>query len=127
MNFGEYLKKCREERQLSLRELSKLSNIDHAYIYRLETGQKDDPSPEGIRKLVSALKLSGRKLFVFRLLAEKKEAPLRFVEAALDESIEADDAVLTSAAGMKFRGKPPKTKEDWGRIIEQVREILQRG
>jgi len=124
MNFGEFLKRCREDRQLSLRELSRLSKLDHAYIYRLEMGQKEDPSNEGLRKLASSLKLAGRRLFVFKLLAEKKEISSDLVEAILDESIEEDDSVFQSVAGMKFRGKQPKSKEEWVEKIRQVSEIL---
>lgn len=44
MSFGYALKRFREGRNLSLRELGKLSEIDEAYIYRLEAGEEDSPS-----------------------------------------------------------------------------------
>jgi len=40
------LRLFREERTLSLRELSTLSGVDHAYIHRLESGDKTAPSPD---------------------------------------------------------------------------------
>ena len=53
---GPLLRAMREERGLSLRELGRLTDIDHAYIHRLETGAKEAPSDEVIVKLTRALK-----------------------------------------------------------------------
>ena len=44
--FGLLLQHLREEKGLSLRDLAKLAEIDHAYIYRLEAGDKESPSDE---------------------------------------------------------------------------------
>ncbi len=54
--LGVLLKKMREQRGLSFRELGRLAELDHAYIYRLEAGDKDDPSTEALGKLTRALK-----------------------------------------------------------------------
>ena len=53
--LGIWLKGLRERRDLSLRDLAERSEVDHAYIYRLETGAKEAPSEEVINKLVLAL------------------------------------------------------------------------
>lgn len=37
--FGERLKKIRTERNVSLRELAKVINIDHSYVAKMEKGQ----------------------------------------------------------------------------------------
>ena len=39
-SFGILLARLRERRDLSLRELGLISGVDHAYIHRLETGEK---------------------------------------------------------------------------------------
>ena len=44
--LGLMLQHLREKRGLKLRELAQLANVDHAYIYRLETGAKERPSDE---------------------------------------------------------------------------------
>ena len=49
--LGVLLQHLREKRGLSLRELGQLSGVDHAYIYRLETGEKEAPSEEVVSKL----------------------------------------------------------------------------
>lgn len=35
----------------SIRKLGRVLEVDHAYLYRLSTGEKDDPGPELLRKL----------------------------------------------------------------------------
>ena len=46
--LGLLLRKLRETRDLSSRELGQLADIDHTYVYRLETGEKQSPSEEQI-------------------------------------------------------------------------------
>jgi transcriptional regulator with XRE-family HTH domain len=53
---GALLRSLREQRGLSLRELGRLTEIDHAYIHRLETGAKEAPSDKVILNLTRALK-----------------------------------------------------------------------
>ena len=67
--FGLLLQRLREERRLSLRELGQLAEIDHAYIYRLENGQKESPSEEALTKLIRALKAPKREAEMLRYLA----------------------------------------------------------
>lgn len=57
MHFGGLLKHFRTLRGLTLRELAQLSAIDHAYIHRLETGQKKAPTARTVKALADALKL----------------------------------------------------------------------
>ena len=65
------LKKFREERGLSLRECARLSGVDHAYIHRLEKGEKTDPSDVVVDNLTRGLKLSARHARLFRFLIGK--------------------------------------------------------
>ena len=53
--LGRWLKALRDDRRLSLREVSQRGEVDHAYVYRLETGAKESPSAEVINKLIAAL------------------------------------------------------------------------
>lgn len=49
------LEHLRELNALSRRDLSELSGVDQATIYRLERGRTDKARPSTIRKLASAL------------------------------------------------------------------------
>ena len=66
--LGFLLQRLREERKLSLREFAQLAGIDHAYIYRLETGDRESPSEEILSKLIRALKVGKREAEMLRYL-----------------------------------------------------------
>jgi HTH-type transcriptional regulator, competence development regulator len=117
--LGFLLQNLREERKLSLRELAQLADIDHAYIYRLETGAKESPSDEIISKLIRALKAPRREAEMLRYLVAHPEA-----EAGLVAHVRQDPTVTfveyAAAAGMVHRGARP----DYATRIARVRRIL---
>lgn len=119
--FGFLLQHLREERRLSLRELGQLASIDHAYIYRLETGEKESPSAEVLTKLLRALKAGKREADILRYLAEHSQ-----VDPALVAHVLADPTVTSeifcSVAGAAFRGT---ARPDYPKLIQRVRRILQ--
>jgi transcriptional regulator with XRE-family HTH domain len=118
--LGFLLRSLREERGLSLRELSQLAGVDHAYIYRLETGAKEAPSDQILSKLLRALKPGKREAEMLRYLASypKTEAAL-VAEALKDPSVTYD--IFTATAGMAFRGT---ARPDYATLIARVRRIL---
>jgi HTH-type transcriptional regulator, competence development regulator len=67
--LGVWLKSLRERSKLTLRELAQRSEVDHAYIYRLETGAKEAPSDEVVNRLSAALSPTKREAEVLRFLA----------------------------------------------------------
>jgi transcriptional regulator with XRE-family HTH domain len=119
--FGFLLQQLREERRLSLRELAQLAGIDHAYIYRLETGDKESPSEEVVSKLVRALKAGRREADMLRYLAEHPHTDTGLVEHALtDATVTIEE--FSSVAGVSFRGTG---RPDYPKLVERVRRILQ--
>jgi HTH-type transcriptional regulator, competence development regulator len=118
--FGLLLQRLREERRLSLRELGQLAEIDHAYIYRLENGQKESPSEEALTKLNRALKAPKREAEMLRYLATHTQVDLGLVEHALtDTTITIEE--FSAAAGMAFRGTG---RPDHAKLVERIRRIL---
>lgn len=122
MSFGYALRKFREDRNLSLRELGKLCDVDHAYIHRLEKDEKTAPSEQVIDSFVRALKLSPRRARLLRLLVGKTVN-----EQLVDVFIEDEDRpldLLEPAHQMSFRGKRPETKEEWRRHIDRLAALF---
>jgi transcriptional regulator with XRE-family HTH domain len=118
--LGAALRKLRDRRTLSVREVAKLSDVDHAYVHRLETGEKTKPSPELIGKLLKALKANERDASIVKWLVEHPDANPQLVEFALDDpSIEVD--VFTIAAGARYRGG---VRPDPATLIGRVRRAL---
>ena len=118
--LGLLLQRLREGRKLSLRELAQLSEVDHAYIYRLESGDKASPSEDVISKLIRALKAGKRESDMLRYLAEHADIDSALVELTLkDPTISYE--IFTSVAGAVFRGS---RRPDYPKLIERVRRIL---
>ena len=118
--LGFLLRALREERGLRLREVGQLAEVDHAYIYRLETGAKESPSEEILSRLIRALKAGKREARMLRFLAEHPGT-----DAALVKLVLADSAigynVFAAVAGIAFRGT---ARPDYAKQIELVRRIM---
>ena len=77
--FGYLLYHLRTEKGWTLRELGTLSGLDHAYLWRMEKGQKSHPSLMVINALSKALKVSAAEKL--RLQAAAGHAvPLAMIE-----------------------------------------------
>src|SRR5690606_39687411 len=56
--FPNVFKELRRERNISLAELSKKTNIDQGYLSRLERGEKSNPSAEVLSKLADVFRVT---------------------------------------------------------------------
>jgi len=119
LGLGTALRKLRERRTLSLREMSQLSEVDHTYVHRLETGEKTNPSVELVSKLLKVLKTSEREASIVKWLIDHPDANPELVEFGLD-----DDTVtleeFSMAAGSRHRG----VRLGPAKLIDQVRRVL---
>jgi HTH-type transcriptional regulator, competence development regulator len=124
-SFGILLARLRERRRLSLRELGIISGVDHAYIHRLESGEKGAPSEDVVDRLVRHLKVEEREAAVLKILSEI-DAPPDLLDLVLaDRSIDLRD--FQSAALMKYRGKARPKWPDVLRHIKTAREAIEGG
>lgn len=118
--LGVLLQKLRQDRGLSLRELMQLAGIDHAYIYRLETGAKESPSDEVLSKLIRALKAGRREADMLRYVADHPETDAGLVAHVLGDPTVPFDIFMSAAASV-FRGT---IRPDYAQLIARVRKIL---
>jgi len=123
MSFGYALKKFREDRGLSPRELGKLADIDQAYIYRLEKDEKTSPSEKTVESLVRTLKLTPRRADLLRLLVGKTVNTMLIDVFIEDENRSLER--LEPLALMSFRGKRPETQDDWRTKDDQLKAFLE--
>src|SRR5207245_674309 len=112
----------REGRRLSLREVSQLSGLDHAYVHRLETGEKEAPSDETLVRLFRALKPTKRQERILRFLVGRDVA-LDLVDPLIVDDPEIAVEDFESATQMSFRGKAPTGTEEWRKTIEKIRKL----
>jgi len=59
---GDRLRKVRDERLLSQRELAERAGLSPTTIQKLESGRVDEPHPRTIRKLADALEVDANEL-----------------------------------------------------------------
>ncbi|MGP1716458.1 MAG: helix-turn-helix domain-containing protein [Methylophilus sp.] len=114
--LGLALKRFRETRTFSVREFGTLSGIDHAYIYRLETGEKTNPSEDVIEKLLKYLKPPTRDAFIIKWLANNPDTDPELVEYVLNNPSVSFD-IFVGAAGIRHRGT---TRPDPETLINKV-------
>lgn len=118
--LGLALRTLRERRTLTLRELSQLADVDHAYVHRLETGEKTSPSSEVMAKLLKVLKPTERNAEITRWLVDHPDTDSELVSYTLaTEDVELHE--FTMAAGVRHRGAG---RPDPATLIERVRRAL---
>lgn len=118
--LGVALRTLRERRTLSLRETSQLSSVDHAYVHRLETGEKTSPSQELVSKLLKVLKPTDRDADLVKWLVDHPETDPSLVEFVLnDHTIEMD--IFTAAAGVRHRGT---ARPDPATLIQRIKRAF---
>jgi transcriptional regulator with XRE-family HTH domain len=118
--LGFLLRNLREERGLTLREVAQLADIDHAYVYRLETGDKESPSGEVLTKLLRALKPPKREAEMLHFVAAHPETDASLVAHVRQDSTVTYE-IFASVAGAAFRGT---ARPDYPKLIERVRKII---
>lgn len=118
--LGLLLQLLREERRDSLRDVAQLAGVDHAYVYRLETGAKESPSDDVLSKLIKALKAVDREAGMLRYLSKHPETEPGLVEHVFkDKSVTLEE--FSAVAGAVFRGQ---ARPDYAKRIERVRRII---
>lgn len=119
--LGVALRTLRERRTLSLRELSQLSSVDHAYVHRLETGEKTSPSQDLVGKLLKVLKPDERDASLVKWLVDHAETDPDLVGYVLADSGISTD-IFTAAAGIRHRGN---ARPDPATLIARVRRAFE--
>ncbi|WFU04580.1 helix-turn-helix transcriptional regulator (plasmid) [Rhizobium sp. CB3171] len=117
--LGVWLKGLREEKKLSLRDLGQRCEVDHAYIYRLETGVKEAPSEDVLEKLAKALSASERDRDILHQLARQTNIDPNILEfVRKDQSISADELQMLST--VVNRG----ARADYATSLARIRRMM---
>ncbi|EIU7167001.1 TPA: helix-turn-helix domain-containing protein [Pseudomonas aeruginosa] len=123
MDLAEFIATMRERKELSFRDLEKRAgDLDHAYIWRLEKGDRVAPSEDVVARLSQALELDDRECDVFKLLAKSitvEDSLYHLMLSRMDIPWEDFEDVAT----MSFRGERPNTEEAWLKRIELIQQM----
>lgn len=94
--IGDYLKSCREQKNIGLNQLSLKTNINKSLISRLENGKLGKINPFMLKKIASALNVDYKKLYTivgyleeedfnFKNKKEIKKSEIKFIDAKIVE------------------------------------------
>ena len=117
--LGALLRKLREARDLSSRELGQLADVDHTYIYRLETGEKQSPSEEVLARLLRVLRAKSREVEMAQFMMNNEVNP-DWVEHVLATDLTAE--MFEMGATMRHRGVG---RPDMEAVAARVRKALE--
>lgn len=110
--FGAVFRALRERRDFSLRDLSTLAGVDHAYISKIERGEKEPPPEETFARLSRHLKPSGHELALLRFLHANNAAdPALAMQALADPEVTPE--ILAIAVSVVHRGAGRPTPAQW--------------
>lgn len=112
MNIGEFIKKLREERKLSINQLALYSDVSAAHISRIERGLRE-PSPEILKKVSQALKVPYEDLMKIAGYLDQQDNNLSSKE---------DEFITKAQEQYGYRGKK-QAKE----LLENIRSLFDGG
>ena len=80
---GNNIKRIREQKSISVNELSRLSGVNASYISALERGKKNNPSLDILQKIADALEITPKDL-TSEPFANEKIPPNKFKSTCID-------------------------------------------
>jgi HTH-type transcriptional regulator, competence development regulator len=116
--LGLLLRRLREARDLSMREVGQLADVDHTYIFRLETGEKQSPSEELLARLLKVLRAKPREVEMAQFMMNNDVNPA-WVDHVLPTDMTAE--MFEMGASMRHRGAG---RPDMAAIEARVRRAL---
>jgi transcriptional regulator with XRE-family HTH domain len=123
MSIGDEIKKRRVEQGLSLTELARLADVSKGYVSEIESNAAARPSATTLFKIASALGTSVGELLGSKASGRDEESALEIPDSlrefAKNEGL--PDAEVRMLARIRYRGRAPRTAEDWRYIYESIR------
>lgn len=122
MPIGQQIKRRREEQGLSLTDLARLAGVSKGYLSEMENNRSARPSAATLFKIASALGTSVGEL-LGKSGPDSQSVNFDIPESLRQFAEEANlpDAEIRMLAGIRYRGKQPKTADDWRYIYESIR------
>lgn len=119
--FGVFLKEKRQQKNISLRELSDKANVAHTYIAKIENGSKPPPSDDVLLRLVKGLNLDDESSEIFFDLAAKckriNDDKNFYLPADISEYLLNED---NAKKLIRKASKLGNSNEFWNEILKQL-------
>lgn len=119
--FGVFLKEKRQQKNISLRELSDKANVAHTYIAKIENGSKPPPSDDVMIRLAKGLNLDDESSEIFFDLAAKckriNDDKNFYLPADISEYLLNED---NAKKLIRKASKLGNTNEFWNELLKQL-------
>lgn len=112
--FGEYIRKLRKEREMTIRQLELYSGVSNSYLSQLENGKRGIPSPDILKKLAKGLKVD--YVFLMRKAGYVEES---------DDEIDHDLQEFIDNVKVWYK-EEPKTKEEKLKMMKEMFNIIKK-
>lgn len=129
-DFGEYIKKIRESKNMTLNQVAMYAEISAAQLSRIETGKRGTPKPQTIEKIASALKVDYNELMIAAgyVNGTSFEVPEIIKRLAKDErdiakQLKEFKDSIENSDGLAFDGEP-MSEEAKESLIESMEHIF---
>lgn len=94
-SIGDRLRKIRTEQKLTAKQLSELSGVPEKTIYRIETGEVQDPKVSSLEPLIKALNCTADELlFHMNSIPESSKIRRAFLSISQLETVEETEIIL---------------------------------
>ena len=122
--FGAVLRTLRERRELSLRDLGTLAEIDHGYISKIERGDKEPPPADTFARLSRHLKAAPHELAILKFLhANKAVDPALALQALADPDVTPE--IMAIAVSVVHRGAGRPTPAQWLERAKRAKRAME--
>ncbi len=130
-SLGERLRERREQQQMTLGDLERASGVSKGYLSQLERGEASNPTIDIVAKISQGLGVPVSELLGEVALPDPGAARLpaglrEFLEQAATRGAYVAEDDVRMLLGIRYRGKQPRTAEDWAFLYETIKRIIVR-
>ena len=126
-DIGQRIKRFREAQGISLAELARKADISKGYLHSLENQAPANPTLDTLKRVADALDLTIADLIgapkVRAIFPETLPLGLEeLVKELKAEGTPLEPQTIASLASMRYRGKAPKTKDDFKMLLYVLKQ-----
>jgi transcriptional regulator with XRE-family HTH domain len=125
--LGGRVRELREQKGLSLSELARQTGVSKGYLSQIERGDAINPSAQALYRIASVLGTSVAALLGMPVGGAETEVVISDSLRAFAESNRLSDDEVAMLARVRYRGRQPRTQEDWRYLYESIKRSVPGG
>ena len=131
ISLGTRIRDLREQRGMTLGDLERACNVSKGYLSQLEGGKASNPTIVAVTKIAQGLGVSVSELLGEPVTEEPSHDRLpaglkSFLEESAARGTDLSDEDVKMLLGIRYRGRQPRTAEDWGLLYDLIKRIIVR-